>query len=404
VQSLRHLLSLPFLRGKYAAVGGRLGMPRPDDAPTAHAPGIDPDRVLVFGNGAAVGWGVRSHDLALPGQLARRVAAATGRGIDVDLVADPLLTIRTAAQSVPVSRLAAYDAVVVVVGMSDALRLTSPRKWRAGMSALLETLKAHIHDGASIMVVGISTPSAIKVFSMREGSVVDSHAEALNAITRPLCSAHDGVEFVPAPCTPARATANAESRSTLAPELFKVWGAELAARLSPALDEQFLRGRAACPNRDRIQTEEERLAAIHTLGILDSPHEKRFDDIVERARILLGTAGAAFSVVDHDRVWNKALAGSAVVESPLRGAMCAETITTNAPFVVPDVWHDDRFVTHPSVRFYAGHPIETAEGIRIGALCVTDPDPRAVDSVDLVLLRELALSLQKELRSTAALA
>ncbi len=402
MQSLRHTLSLPFLRGRYTAVGGRLGMPRPDDAPTSHAPGIDPDRVLVFGNGAAVGWGVRSHDLALPGQLARRVATTTGRGIDVDLVADPLLTIRTAAEAVPVARLAAYDAVVVVIGMSDALRLTSERKWRAGMWQLLETLTTNVHDGAGILVVGVSTPSSIKVFDMKEGSVVDDHAAALNAITRELCRTRVGVEFVASPTTPSGP--NAETRSTLAPELFKVWGTELAAALAPLLDAQFLRGRAACPNRDRVQTEEERLEAIRALGILDSPHEKRFDDIVERARVLLGTSGAAFSVVDRERIWNKALAGSAVVESPLRGAMCAETIKTNAPFVVSDVWHDDRFVTHPSVRFYAGHPIETAEGIRIGALCVTDPDPRAADSVDLVLLRELALSVQKELRKAAAVA
>ncbi|WP_286346246.1 GAF domain-containing protein [Frondihabitans sucicola] len=78
------------------------------------------------------------------------------------------------------------------------------------------------------------------------------------------------------------------------------------------------------------------------------------------------------------------------------------TIQSGMPFVVPDVWHDDRFVTHPAVRFYAGHPVETPDGIRIGALCVTDPHPRGADSVDLVLLRELALSVQRELAATVA--
>jgi hypothetical protein len=36
--------------------------------------------------------------------------------------------------------------------------------------------------------------------------------------------------------------------------------------------------------------------------------------------------------------------------------------------------------------------------VRIGALCVVDAEPRTADSVDLVLLRELALAVQRELR------
>ena len=41
--------------------------------------------------------------------------------------------------------------------------------------------------------------------------------------------------------------------------------------------------------------------------------------------------------------------------------------------------------------------MQTPDGIRVGALCVTDPEPRSADSVDLVLLRELALLVQREL-------
>lgn len=36
--------------------------------------------------------------------------------------------------------------------------------------------------------------------------------------------------------------------------------------------------------------------------------------------------------------------------------------------------------------------------MRIGALCVVDAEPRSAESVDLVLLRELALQVQRELR------
>ena len=49
---------------------------RPVDEPVSHAPGLDPDRVLLIGNGLAVGWGVLIHDLALPGFLSRALSAA----------------------------------------------------------------------------------------------------------------------------------------------------------------------------------------------------------------------------------------------------------------------------------------------------------------------------------------
>ncbi|MCU1528415.1 MAG: hypothetical protein JWP75_2178 [Frondihabitans sp.] len=398
--NLLHAVAMPFLRGKYNAVGSRLSMPRPDDAPTAHAPGIDPDRILIFGNGAAVGWGVRSHDLALPGHLARRMSSQTGRGTDVDVVADPMLSIRTAADALPLQRLAAYDAVLVVVGLSDALRMTSVRQWIRGMSALIARLRENVHEGAEIVIVGISTPSRLRVFSMREGSLVDGHAHDLNAATREICRAMPGIRYLTIPDDVDRKDDDG-TRTSLASDLFRLWAVTLADLLAPLLDAKFLRGRAVTPERDRAQGDAERMAAIRALGILDSPHEKRFDDIVERARILLGTSCAAFTIVDENRIWNKAVAGTTLSESPLRGAICSVTITSNAPFVVPDVWQDDRFVTHPAVRFYAGYPVETPDGIRIGALCVTDPDARSADSVDLVLLRELALTVQRELAQSS---
>ena len=48
------------------------------------AVGIDPLRVLVFGGGIAVGYGVRTRDEALDGPLARIIADATGRGVVIE--------------------------------------------------------------------------------------------------------------------------------------------------------------------------------------------------------------------------------------------------------------------------------------------------------------------------------
>ena len=49
------------------------------------------------------------------------------------------------------------------------------------------------------------------------------------------------------------------------------------------------------------------------------------------------------------------------------------------------------------IRFYAAHPIESAEGWRIGSFCVYDSQPRDVRGLDLSVLRDLALLAQAEL-------
>ena len=64
-------------------------LPHPPSRGMVSGPGHDPDRVLIAGNGSAVGWGVLDHALGLPGHLARAVASITGRGVDLDVIAEP---------------------------------------------------------------------------------------------------------------------------------------------------------------------------------------------------------------------------------------------------------------------------------------------------------------------------
>lgn len=382
-----------FFRGKYRVVDDLTSRPRPEDAPHVHAPGVDPDRLLVFGNGPAVGWGVRSHDLAIPGQLARRLSATTGRGADVDVDGDPDMTIATAADRLRDRELCGYDVVVVVIGMSDAFRLVTPQKWTRGMARLLDAIERSTGPSGQLVVAGIQPPSTVPRFGATPGGVVDRHAELLNERTRDLCVGRPHVRFMPAPTLPG----GSEDRSSDAAR-YQAWGRAVAELVAPRLDAAVLAGRSARASRNAPQSAERRVEAIRALGLLDTPPEKRFDDIVERVRTLLGAQGAAFSLITDDRHWNKAVAGSSRTEMPLVDSFCAHTIKSGRPLVVPDAWRDDRFVSHPAVRFYAGHPIETDDGVRIGALCVVDAEPRTADSVDLVLLRELALAVQRELR------
>ncbi len=141
--------------------------------------------------------------------------------------------------------------------------------------------------------------------------------------------------------------------------------------------------------------EQRRMAALLACEILDTVPEAEFDDLVELAQQACGTPAAAISFIDSDRQWIKAARG------PVHGvarehAFCNHTIQGSKPLVVNDAAADPRFASNPYVhgsahlRFYAGVPLVTAEGARVGALCVLDQTPRALEPSQLRALEILA--------------
>jgi hypothetical protein len=174
-------------------------MSRPGDAPHGSAageiPGENPARILIFGNGMASGWGVSSNALALPGQLAQAVSRLTGRDAETDLIDDYRMTIITAEQYLLASDLSSYDAMVITIGVSDALSQMAPRRWREGMDKLVRSAVDGTPPGSPILVVGIAPFRGIPILSGILGLVGDRHALVLNVITRDLCAGHPDVVY-----------------------------------------------------------------------------------------------------------------------------------------------------------------------------------------------------------------
>lgn len=118
-------------------------------------------------------------------------------------------------------------------------------------------------------------------------------------------------------------------------------------------------------------------------GVLDSANEPEFDSIVREAAISLGTSIALVSLLDEHRQWFKAKVGLSVSETPLSMSFCTHAVQQDGVFEVPDATLDDRFADNPlvtgdpNIRFYAGVPLRTPEGSRIGTICVIDKRPRA---------------------------
>lgn len=189
---------VPVMRLWAAAAGAGMGnVPRPTDAPHARFPGADSDRVLIFGSGPAVGWGVLSHDLALPGSLARALSARSRRGADVDVVFSPQTTARSAATEIDGLRLRRYDAIVVTLGGNDALTLTSVRAWRRDLGELLRLLEETSARNTRIFMLGIQPIRSVPAFDSPLGSIAERHATALNLATAELCETLPRTSFVP---------------------------------------------------------------------------------------------------------------------------------------------------------------------------------------------------------------
>jgi GAF domain-containing protein len=130
------------------------------------------------------------------------------------------------------------------------------------------------------------------------------------------------------------------------------------------------------------RNEADRLQALRALGLLDSPPEKAFDDVVALTRAVLDVPMAMISLIDSERQWFKAAAGLDAQEAPRSLSFCGHAIHQPDVFVVPDAtvdprFHDNPFVVgEPYVRFYAGFPLTHPGGFRIGTLCALSPVPR----------------------------
>jgi len=156
--------------------------------------------------------------------------------------------------------------------------------------------------------------------------------------------------------------------------------------------------------------EADRLAALRRFGILDTESDPRYDRLVQLAARVFGTPVAAISLIDTRRQWCKATVGLSAREFPREHSFCAWTILGNDVLAVEDLSQDARFADNPLVtdppqlRFYAGAPLVTSDGYRIGALAIIDTAPRSFGPSEQAQLRDFATLVSEALELHRALA
>ena len=156
-----------------------------------------------------------------------------------------------------------------------------------------------------------------------------------------------------------------------------------------------------------LSAAERRNQALLDLEILDAPVEAELIDLVALASEACGTPISSVSFVGSERHWVKVAVGMPASEAPIDVSFCAHAIEQQGLFMVEDAINDIRFMDNPLVlgkphiRFYAGMPFYTSEGVAVGTLCVIDTVPRSLSAWQAKALTTLTNHVQTrlELRS-----
>ena len=155
-------------------------------------------------------------------------------------------------------------------------------------------------------------------------------------------------------------------------------------------------------------TEDQRIAELRSLLLLDSSPEERFDRITRVAKQLFDVPIALVSLIDTDRQWFKSCIGLGASETGRDISFCGHAILGDDVFIVEDASKDIRFSDNPlvtedpNIRFYAGAPLAMPSGNKLGTLCIISPEPRTFGPEQSVLLHDLSKIVISELVSQQA--
>ncbi len=149
------------------------------------------------------------------------------------------------------------------------------------------------------------------------------------------------------------------------------------------------------------ENELERIQELYRMLILDTKSEKDFDEIVQVASRICKVPISLISLVDTNRQWFKAKIGMDAEEINRDFAFCAHTILQDDILQIEDAGNDERFIDNPlvtsdpNIRFYAGVPLVTSKGFKLGSLCVIDNKPRQLNEDQLFALSVLSKQVIK---------
>jgi two-component system sensor kinase FixL len=131
-----------------------------------------------------------------------------------------------------------------------------------------------------------------------------------------------------------------------------------------------------------MNREVERISSLGERGVTGPASDREFDEVAQLAADMLDAPVGLVTMVGLDELWTYGCAGREPFSMPRSTSFCSHTIVAGEPLVVDDLSADPRFAHFPVVagpahlRFYAGAPILTGDGLALGTVCVVDTEPR----------------------------
>jgi hypothetical protein len=146
------------------------------------------------------------------------------------------------------------------------------------------------------------------------------------------------------------------------------------------------------------------LAPAIAAPAVESPKPDSVVDHLQRIAVIASSAfavgSAAIAVLAAGRSRTLAAVG------PSLGDQACVRAAAVRPMLVLDAWRETRLARdmrpRGQVRFFAGHPLELADGSAMGTLSIFDSEPRSEDEFDPEVLRDLAVLASAELQYAGA--
>ena len=152
------------------------------------------------------------------------------------------------------------------------------------------------------------------------------------------------------------------------------------------------------------ENEMERLLALSELDLDYTNLNEQFADLTELAAKVTGTDISLINLLDTFTQWSISTHGIAVEQTPRENTVCKQTIMSDQPFEIPDLgadeqWRNNDMVTALGLKYYYGLPLQLEKGINIGTLCVLDHDLKRLSPEKVELLKIIAQTVVKRLKS-----
>lgn len=142
--------------------------------------------------------------------------------------------------------------------------------------------------------------------------------------------------------------------------------------------------------------EMERVLALTQLDIDYTELQESLKDLTKLAAKVAGTSISLINLIDSLTQWTVSNYGLDLEQMDRDQSVCQYTIVKQDSFEVKDLTADGRFsdkfyVTGPpSVTYYFGVPLQTSNGLNIGALCVLDQIGKEISPEKIELLKIIA--------------